>query len=186
MIPGLRTHQQGLSRTIVQAEKAALMVQEAAVVAELPLPPEMQHLEQIFQALNAVHSFLLSAHIQVRMASCPASIAEEAVARKTCVLSHLPNVQVKFAGLGPSEPGWSAKAWVVPAGNLEECEEGCAEHPRRAGRPAVRCGGHGRPVPRRGHRAQPPQVTAHVCLPHSTQQSRQDPPDLCRVTLPSL
>lgn len=39
--------------------------QEAAVVAELPLPPEMQTLEQIFQALNAVHSFLLSAHIQV-------------------------------------------------------------------------------------------------------------------------
>ena len=34
-------------------------------MAELPLPPEMQRLEQIFQALNAVHSFLLSAHIQV-------------------------------------------------------------------------------------------------------------------------
>ena len=52
------------------------MVQEAAVVAELPLPPEMQHLEQIFQALNAVHSFLLSAHIQVHIASCPASVAQ--------------------------------------------------------------------------------------------------------------
>ena len=47
------------------------MVQEAAVVAELPLPPEMRHLEQIFQALNAVHSFLLSAHIQASLASCP-------------------------------------------------------------------------------------------------------------------
>ena len=34
-------------------------------MAELPLPQEMQRLEQIFQALNAVHSFLLSAHIQV-------------------------------------------------------------------------------------------------------------------------
>ncbi len=34
-------------------------------MAELPLPPEMQRLEQTFQALNAVHSFLLSAHIQV-------------------------------------------------------------------------------------------------------------------------
>ena len=47
------------------------MVQEAAVVAELPLPPEMRHVEQIFQALNAVHSFLLSAHIQASLASCP-------------------------------------------------------------------------------------------------------------------
>ena len=46
-------------------QHACCHVQEAAVVAELPLPPEMQRLEQIFQALNAVHSFLLSAHIQV-------------------------------------------------------------------------------------------------------------------------
>ena len=71
------------------------MVQEAAVVAELPLPPEMQHLEQIFQALNAVHSFLLSAHIQVYMASCPASVAEQAVYRNLGALSHVPPTDVR-------------------------------------------------------------------------------------------
>ena len=70
------------------------MVQEAAVVAELPLPPEMQHLEQIFQALNAVHSFLLSAHIQVYMASCPASVAEQALYRNLGALSHVPHIQM--------------------------------------------------------------------------------------------
>lgn len=40
-------------------------MQEAAVVAELPLPPQLDKLYNIFLALNAVHSFLLSHHIQV-------------------------------------------------------------------------------------------------------------------------
>ena len=66
------------------------MVQEAAVVAELPLPPEMRHLEQIFQALNAVHSFLLSAHIQVHTDTRPASrAADAALSRKAHVPAYL-------------------------------------------------------------------------------------------------
>lgn len=34
------------------------------MVAELPLPPCLDHLYQIFLALNGVYSFLLSQHIQ--------------------------------------------------------------------------------------------------------------------------
>lgn len=37
------------------------------MVSELPLPPTLDHLHQIFLALNGVYSFLLSQHIQ----ACP-------------------------------------------------------------------------------------------------------------------
>ena len=97
------------------------MVQEAAVVADLPLPPEMQHLEQIFQALNAVHSFLLSAHIQVHMASCSASIAEEAASRRARVLSHIPDLRMLHLCLGLSRRGverWSMGASCRPPGGM--------------------------------------------------------------------
>ena len=35
------------------------------MVAELPLPPDLERLHALFLALNGVHSFLLSQHIQV-------------------------------------------------------------------------------------------------------------------------
>lgn len=40
-------------------------MQEAAVVAELPLSPDLERLYRLFLALNGVHSFMLCHHIQV-------------------------------------------------------------------------------------------------------------------------
>lgn len=51
----------------------AITLQEAAVVAELPLPPDLERLHTLFLALNGVHSFLLSQHIQVCAVACPTS-----------------------------------------------------------------------------------------------------------------
>ena len=36
------------------------------MVAELPLPPDLERLNRLFLALNGVHSFMLSHHIQAR------------------------------------------------------------------------------------------------------------------------
>ena len=38
---------------------------EAAALAQLPLPPVLEHLEHTFAALNAVYTFLLNKHVQV-------------------------------------------------------------------------------------------------------------------------
>ncbi|BDA42593.1 probable ATP-dependent helicase hrq1 [Coccomyxa sp. Obi] len=46
------------------APVGTLTAAETSVVAELPLPPALNHLHQIFLALNGVYSFLLSQHIQ--------------------------------------------------------------------------------------------------------------------------
>ena len=50
---------------VVGVRHMLLPLQEAAVVAELPLPPELERLYSLFLALNGVHSFMLCHHIQV-------------------------------------------------------------------------------------------------------------------------
>lgn len=52
----------GLARKLVEHPVSAT---EAATLAQLPLPPVLERLHRVFQALNAVYSFLLNQHIQV-------------------------------------------------------------------------------------------------------------------------
>ena len=66
----IQTCQQGLTDLLAYALFLGVLsicsiMQEAAVVAELPLPPDLDRLHALFLALNGVHSFLLSQHIQV-------------------------------------------------------------------------------------------------------------------------
>lgn len=55
-------------------------MQENAIIGELPLPPVLDQLYQIFLALNGVYSFLLSQHIQV----CPLAVVSHARAQSSC------------------------------------------------------------------------------------------------------
>jgi hypothetical protein len=48
-----------------RAALGELAAGEAAAFAALPLPPELQRLHRLFPAVNALHGFLTSQHMQV-------------------------------------------------------------------------------------------------------------------------
>jgi hypothetical protein len=63
-------------------------------VASLPLPPVLEYLNGVFVALNVVHSFLLSQHIQVSHNCCAAPVSS--FGKAPCVLFWGDNTDVKL------------------------------------------------------------------------------------------
>ena len=57
-----------------------LNAKEAAIVAKLPLPAPLERLQQVFEGLNTIHSFLQKKNIQVNHVSASVMASQQCLA----------------------------------------------------------------------------------------------------------